>query len=112
MKQTYTTEDAETLSIKQRKCIFDHEVEVTYYKKDIYTFTSCMRECRVKRSNKFCKCIAPYYKPQRNTYRQCDVADIPCLTKYRKNITDIRYCRHCELNCLNTVYDIEKYTRL
>lgn len=112
MKQTYTTEDAETLSIKQRKCIFDHEVEVTYYKKDIYTFTSCMRECRVKRSNKFCKCISPYYKPQRDKYRQCGVADIPCLQKNRKAITDIRYCRHCELNCLNTVYDIEKYTRL
>lgn len=37
--------------------------------------------------------------------------DIACLWNFAVNITDIKVCRHCELNCLNTVYDIEKFTR-
>lgn len=62
LKQTYTTEDARQLSIGQRKCIFPDEVKLDIYNEE-YTFTSCMKECRLKKSMKFCRCIPPFYRP-------------------------------------------------
>lgn len=65
MKQTYTTEDARQLSIVQRKCIFPDEVRLDIYNDDEYTFTSCMKECRIKKCMKLCKCVPPFYRPSR-----------------------------------------------
>lgn len=62
MKQTYTTEDARQLSVLQRKCIFPDELKLDIYS-DEYTFTSCMKECRIAKCLRFCKCIPPFYKP-------------------------------------------------
>lgn len=64
MKQTYTTEDAKQLTIGQRKCIFPDEVKLGVYEGE-YTFTSCMKECRMKKCVKFCGCIPPFYRPNR-----------------------------------------------
>lgn len=60
MKQTYTTEDAKQLSIVQRKCIFPDEVKLDIYRNE-YTFTACMKECRINKCMKFCKCLPPFY---------------------------------------------------
>ncbi|XP_067641904.1 sodium channel protein Nach isoform X2 [Eurosta solidaginis] len=87
-KSTYTTDDARQLTIGQRKCIFYDEVKLQYFPEG-YTFSSCMKECRMKRAIKFCKCNPPFYKP------------IP-------NITSIKNCMHCELSCSKTVFNIEK----
>jgi acid-sensing ion channel, other len=111
MKQTYTTDDARQLSIGQRKCIFPDEVKLKYYKNDTYSFTACMKHCRMEKANKLCKCIPPFYAPASGNYRHCGLDDFGCLDKHRDNITDIKNCRQCELSCLNTVYDIEKYSR-
>jgi acid-sensing ion channel, other len=112
MKQTYTTDDARQLTVGQRKCIFQNEVKLKYYKDDIYSFSTCMKYCRMEKANKLCKCIPPFYTPVSGNYRQCGLDDFLCLAKYQKNITDIRNCRHCELSCFNTVYDIEKFSRV
>lgn len=112
MKQTYTTDDARQLSIVQRKCIFPDESPLTYYKKDFYSFSACMKQCRMEKSQKFCQCIPAFYEPAVNSYRRCTVTDFTCLVKYRDNITDIKGCSQCELCCLNTVYDIEKFTKV
>lgn len=63
MKQTYTTEDARQLSIVQRKCIFPDELRLGIYDDDEYTFTSCMKECRVKKCIQYCRCVPPFYRP-------------------------------------------------
>lgn len=62
MKQTYTTDDARQLSIGQRKCIFPNEIKLGIYNAE-YSFTSCMKECRLKKSMQLCRCIAPFYGP-------------------------------------------------
>jgi len=111
MKQTYTTEDALQLTVNQRQCIFPNEVKLNYYKNDNYSFSACMKHCRMEKANKLCKCIPPFYKPASGNYRYCGLPDIECLLKFSDNITDIRSCRRCELSCLNTVYDIEKFGR-
>lgn len=113
MKQTYTTEDSKQLSVGQRKCIFQGEVDLNYYKNDAYSLSACMKQCRMKNAFKFCKCIPPFYMPATEINRQCGIDDFNCLHKYRENITDIRTggCRHCQLSCLNTVYESEKFTK-
>lgn len=111
LKQTYTTDDARQLSVTQRQCIFPDEIKLKYYKDDIYSFSGCMKQCRMENANRLCQCIPPFYKPASGNYRQCSIEDFICLLKYNDNITDIKGCRHCELSCLNTVYDIEKFTK-
>ncbi|KAG5682787.1 hypothetical protein PVAND_012118 [Polypedilum vanderplanki] len=114
MKQTYTTDDARQLTIGQRKCIFPDERRLKYYKDDVYSFSQCMKLCRLERSNFFCQCIPPFYVPAATTtnYRHCSIEDFSCLVKHVNNITDIKACKHCELSCLNTVYDIEKFSKV
>ncbi|XP_052567592.1 sodium channel protein Nach [Culex pipiens pallens] len=111
MKQTYTTEDARQLSIGQRKCIFPDEVQLRYYQDD-YTFSGCMKECRLKKCLKYCGCIPPFYAPPVKSLRQCVASELPCLAANVGNITSIGGCQHCELGCHNTVYDIEKYSKV
>lgn len=152
LKQTYTTDDAKQLSIgwvielrlfflkygficfpfrSQRKCIFPEEVRLTYYN-DEYTFSGCMKECRIKKSLKFCKCVPPFYQPTGtvdlisnqlitgyaiisvffpDSLTYCEFKDLECLLKYTINITDITGCSQCELGCHNSVYDIEKFSK-
>ncbi|XP_050099386.1 sodium channel protein Nach-like [Anopheles aquasalis] len=110
MKQTYTTDDAQQLSIGQRKCIFPEEEKLQFYQ-DAYTFSGCMKECRIAKSLQFCKCVPPFYAPIRSI-PICRVANLPCLSEYTDNITNIHSCQSCELGCLNTVYDIEKYSKI
>lgn len=111
MKQTYTTEDAKQLTIGQRKCIFQGEIDLNYHKSDIYSLSACMIQCRMQKANKLCKCIPPFYEPATGSYRQCTTSDFKCLSDNRNNITDIRECLHCELSCMNTVYESEKITK-
>lgn len=112
MKQTYTTDDAKQLTIGQRKCIFQDEVDLGYFKNDIYSISACMIQCRMKKANKYCKCIPPFYAPATGSYRECSWSDFQCLKDNLENITDIKGCQHCELSCLNTVYESEKYSKV
>lgn len=41
----------------------------------------------------------------------CRVDQFECLSKYSRNITEVRDCNSCELSCSNTVYDIEKLSK-
>ncbi|XP_055522415.1 sodium channel protein Nach-like [Wyeomyia smithii] len=110
MKQTYTTEDARQLSIGQRKCIFPDEVRLHYYQ-DEYTFSGCMKECRIRKFLKFCRCIPPFFAPP-VSLPFCEIAQFQCMARYIENISSIAECHHCELGCHNTVYDIEKYSKV
>lgn len=59
-KQTYTTEGARQLSIKQRKCVFEDEIKLLT--SDIYTYHSCMIQCRMKIARDLCKCVPFFYQ--------------------------------------------------
>ncbi|XP_075155899.1 sodium channel protein Nach-like [Haematobia irritans] len=109
-KNTYTTDDARQLSIGQRKCIFHDEVKLQYFPEE-YTFSSCMKECRMNRAIKLCKCMPSVYKPVANI-PMCTLDQMECLGKYQTNITNIRECMHCELSCSKTVYNIEKLSKI
>jgi acid-sensing ion channel, other len=114
MKQTYTTDDARQLTVKQRKCIFQDELNLKYYKDDIYSLSACMIKCRMQKAMKLCGCIPPFYAPANENlqWRSCKstLENIACLARYRKNITSISGCSHCELSCFTTIYETEKFT--
>lgn len=59
VKHTYTTEDARQLSIRQRRCIFVDERRLET--SNIYTYTACMRQCRMQQCQSFCKCVPHFY---------------------------------------------------
>lgn len=61
VKHTYTTEDARQLSIRQRRCVFADEQHLET--SNIYTYSACMRQCRMHRSRAFCKCVPHFYPP-------------------------------------------------
>lgn len=108
-KNTYTTDDARQLSIQQRKCIFFDEFDLRYYPGD-YTFSSCMKECRMRKAIYLCKCIPPFFKPVPGQ-NMCKISDFGCLIKFRSNITNLKDCRQCELGCSKTVFNIEKLNK-
>lgn len=66
-----------------------------------------MRDCRIDNVLKYCNCAPSFYRPS-PLYKYCELKDFECLSKHASNITNLRSCRHCELSCHNTVYDIEK----
>lgn len=68
VKHTYTTEDARQLSIKQRRCIFADEQKLET--SVIYTYSACMRQCRMQRSRMFCKCV-PHFYPTMSMFSDC-----------------------------------------
>lgn len=59
-KQTYTTEGARQLSIKQRKCVFEDEIKLLT--SDTYTHHSCMIQCHMKVMRDLCKCVPFFYR--------------------------------------------------
>lgn len=114
MKETYTTQDANQLSVTQRKCIFPEEEEINFHeeKDEKYSLSACMKKCRMKRAIEFCKCIPPFYTRKMNTQiPYCGIQNMTCIFNFAQNITDITKCSHCELSCDNTVYDIEKFSK-
>ncbi|KAH8237681.1 hypothetical protein KR038_006611 [Drosophila bunnanda] len=134
-KNTYTTDDARQLSIGQRKCIFSDEVKLNYFP-DAYTFSSCMKQCRMNKAIKLCKCNPPFYKPIGKVKGKtlmirciaaiyldlcclfsvnvpmCMLKDLDCLNEFKANITNIKDCLQCELSCSKTVFNIDKLIKI
>uniref|UniRef100_A0A1I8QAH1 Sodium channel protein Nach n=1 Tax=Stomoxys calcitrans TaxID=35570 RepID=A0A1I8QAH1_STOCA len=105
-KNTFTTDDARLLTIGQRKCIFHDEIKLKYFP-DEYTFSSCMKDCRMTKAVSACHCSPPFYRPVDNV-KICGIDDLSCLRNAWPNITNIKECIQCELGCSKTVFNIEK----
>lgn len=96
----------------QRKCIFEGEEKLTYYDNDIYSATACMKECRMNKALKLCKCVPPFYASKSvSKSPQCWVTNLVCLKQNQKEITSNEGCEKCQLNCLTTVYESERFRK-
>nr|XP_023027158.1 sodium channel protein Nach-like [Leptinotarsa decemlineata] len=105
VKQTYTTEDTAQLSIKQRQCAFPNEIKLMG--EEIYSYTACTRECRMKNAMKLCSCV-PFFFPIGTTgYVHCKIDELACISKHLEEIKSVDSCS-CYLGCSNTVYEVEK----
>ncbi|XP_050430662.1 sodium channel protein Nach-like isoform X2 [Adelges cooleyi] len=103
-KQTYTTEGARQLTIKQRKCVFPDEIPLVT--DHMYTFSACMTQCRMDKTRNLCGCVPWFYK-KINGYEYCNLDGLACIAKNIKQILNGLNCA-CELGCMNTVYEVEK----
>lgn len=81
-KQTYTTEGARQLSIRQRKCVFPDEIKLVTSNE--YSFSACMIQCRMDASKRLCGCIPWFY----NNIGKRNV--IYCNALKKKNLTQFR----------------------
>lgn len=108
IKQTFTSAGTKQLTTGQRKCIFQGEVDLLYYKNDIYSTSACTKQCRMLKVHEICHCIPPFYEPASGNYQPCTFTDLKCLVKNFNNITSIRDCKECHLSCIHTVYESEK----
>ena len=104
VKETYTTEDARQLTVKQRRCVFDDEIKLPT--DNVYTYSSCTRHCRMTESRKRCGCV-PHFYQELDAFRQCNVRELGCVMDNLESIVDAEGC-NCELGCYNTVYEVEK----
>ncbi|XP_047985980.1 sodium channel protein Nach-like isoform X2 [Leguminivora glycinivorella] len=108
VKHTYTTEDARQLSVRQRRCVFADEQKLET--SNIYTYSACMRQCRMQQCRAACKCV-PHFYPKIDGYRHCTVLELQCIAEHVDSITDVSWC-NCELGCSHTVYEVEKLTEV
>ncbi|XP_075229688.1 pickpocket protein 11-like [Lycorma delicatula] len=83
----YSTQEARSLSIKQRKCRFLDESNLVL--SPAYSYKMCRTECRMKLAYKLCGCIPHFYKPQKH-YKVCDATGIHCLGKHNELLIKLR----------------------
>lgn len=70
-------------------------------------------DCRIQKAIKLCHCLPPFYHSLPGSSAiYCTAQELSCLARYAKNITQITDCRQCELSCLNTVYDVDKLSKV
>lgn len=103
MQSTKTDKSVRDLSMKQRKCIFANDVQLKY-SKEPYTYSGCLRECKIDRAIEFCGCLPPFYVL--SNFTACGLESLKCLKDER--IWDVGKCEHCELACDFTVFSLEK----
>lgn len=105
MQQTKVDPDVKSLSIHQRKCIFSDELKLKYYRDEPYTYSGCMKDCRLHQALKVCGCLPPFHRPPKINATKCDIQSLKCLKDER--ILDTKKCQHCELGCDFTVFTTE-----
>ncbi|EDW76036.1 uncharacterized protein Dwil_GK14883 [Drosophila willistoni] len=99
-------------SIRQRKCRFHHESNLTHF--PIYTRNICQQECRINLAYRICKCI-PHFYPNRISKPKtvCDYKTLKaCFPKHSSFFLKLyeEHGKHekpatcyCEQNCLDAV---------
>ncbi|XP_050294298.1 uncharacterized protein LOC126734644 [Anthonomus grandis grandis] len=103
IKQTYTTEDARQLTVKQRRCIFTDEVKLKI--DSSYSYTACTIECRMENIRAKCDCV-PFFYPQISGFQSCSLSQLSCIADHLDEIKDITRC-NCMLGCNNTIYETQ-----
>ncbi|XP_023247579.1 sodium channel protein Nach-like [Copidosoma floridanum] len=82
-----SSESVRSLSNSQRNCWFTDEKQLST--SSIYSYQSCITECRIKYIQRYCDCV-PFYYPNFNNDRVCNLPDIECLLKYRGSLSNLR----------------------
>lgn len=109
MQETISDFTVRELRLKQRKCLFENEAKFKYYKNDPYSYSTCMKECRIDRALKICGCLPPVYLTEfMENITKCNFEDLKCLKD--QSIVDDREC-NCLLPCEFTSVSIESINR-
>jgi acid-sensing ion channel, other len=109
IEQTKTDKSVHDLSVHQRKCIFSNEISLNFFKDEPYTYTGCLKQCKLDQAIDMCGCIPPFYRSKQlanSTF--CDLKSLKCLKD--EKVFNIAKCDHCELACDFTTISPVRYS--
>ncbi|ERL91617.1 hypothetical protein D910_08947 [Dendroctonus ponderosae] len=114
-----SSEDTKTLRIRQRKCRFYHESNLTHF--PVYSYLICRMECRIRLALNLCGCVPHFYRKLRRFAskaheRTCDVKGLKCLAQYKAllpleqliSLEHINASCFCLANCEQVSYVVEE----
>lgn len=97
-----TDEDLRNVDAKKRKCFFEYEKPLKYFK--VYTKENCERECLSEFSYQKCGCV-PFYYIRNKTIKVCDIAGVECSWRFKFDAKTI--CNQCFPECNSITYNLE-----
>ncbi|XP_068994279.1 sodium channel protein Nach [Neodiprion pinetum] len=77
-----------TLSVERRRCWFDDEVSLK--SSPLYSYPTCVTECRIEHIRSLCNCIPFYYPHSYTQTRTCGLTDVHCLRTYRRVLSSLQ----------------------
>ncbi|KAL7302568.1 hypothetical protein TKK_0005203 [Trichogramma kaykai] len=95
--------DVRSLDLTRRNCWFNDERTLRI--SSVYSYQSCITECRIRYIRNYCNCV-PFYYPNYYRERICDLSDVNCHTKYRGGLSNLRSI--IDLAAQNNTQDVPK----
>ena len=106
VKGQTTTPAFEDLTLEQRNCRLDHEVEDQSDQK-VFSYGKCKYECHIKRAIDSCHCIPWDFITTQNDASECDVFGRTCFFHAMENVThdpeDV--CAECDHECKKLTFE-------
>ncbi|XP_078049298.1 sodium channel protein Nach-like [Augochlora pura] len=115
---SYSTTNVIPYALKHRYCVFQEEMASV---RASYTYSDCIVDCKVADMLDLCDCV-PFFLPNRESKRVCNLKDMVCLTKNRYRWTsvvpntdlylhtaeqsdNVLHCNNCYPLCSDVNYD-------
>nr|XP_033328781.1 sodium channel protein Nach-like [Megalopta genalis] len=114
----YSTTNVIPYALKHRYCVFQEEMAAV---RASYTYSDCIVDCKVADMLNLCNCV-PFFLPNRESKRVCNLKDTVCLTKNRyrwasvvpntdlyihaaDNSDNVLHCNNCYPLCTDVNYE-------
>lgn len=105
MELTLAEDEVRNLPINYRKCRFENENNLLYFK--TYKQTHCFVECRITEALKLCNCKPFFYVIGEG--KTCDIVEMQCLVARNwSTITAKGGCLHCFPLCEQISYSEQR----
>lgn len=103
-----TDEALRTYSPEVRKCYFDGERKLKFFK--FYSKSHCELECAANASIKLCGCVQFWY-PRNKTTRICKFSEFDCVNNFRVRYISEKIFSDCKCYpaCNDIKYEIQHY---
>jgi acid-sensing ion channel, other len=110
-KITETDEDLRSTSPNSRKCFFEDERKLKYFK--VYSKPACDIECKSHLVYEYCDCI-PFFLPRNDSMTVCDVYNLMCYHNFmtsefsdKEDFSETNGFCGCLDDCNSIKYDIQ-----
>lgn len=104
MELTLAEEEVRNLPINFRKCRFEDENNLLYFK--TYKQTHCFVECRITEALRLCNCKPFFYVIGEG--KTCDIEEMQCLVYQNWTTTSKKNCLHCFPLCEQISYSEQR----
>ena len=106
MHNTVAQKPVKDLTIHQRKCIQGSEIKLKILKDHKYSYSVCSSDCKMELAQQVCGCLPPFHRIKSMNSTFCNIESLKCLKD--EKILDLDKCKHCELLCDFTTFQVEK----